>query len=342
VLADTPRDEQSGLRTLERLLVELLALEREIVELGYVRRSDSLERAREAVQRLEEVGTPQAILSRGAEQLGGGSQFDRVLISEVGGGLLAPHAIWSGADQAGAARALAELEGSPIRLEYPLIEDEVAARQQVEVVRVGASGSRAAARLAAVLGWDAYVVAPLAVHGKTMGMVHADATASGRELDSLDGEIVGSFAEGLSGVFERAVLRESLQLHRRELQAAVQWMSGRLGQLAAEAADWTPTSATSASPALTDALTPRELEVLRLLARGRTNLAIANALVVREGTVKYHVKNILRKLAATSRADAVSRYVRATGVSGSGTTGADADGSGGAGGPGAAVGPGTR
>ena len=49
--------------------------------------------------------------------------------------------------------------------------------------------------------------------------------------------------------------------------------------------------------------------MLRLLARGQTNQAIANALVVREGTVKYHVKNILRKLGATSRADAVSRYV---------------------------------
>ena len=65
---------------------------------------------------------------------------------------------------------------------------------------------------------------------------------------------------------------------------------------------------------LTDALTPRELEVLRLLARGLTNQAIANELVVREGTVKYHVKNILRKLGATSRADAVSRYAPGRGA----------------------------
>jgi DNA-binding NarL/FixJ family response regulator len=53
--------------------------------------------------------------------------------------------------------------------------------------------------------------------------------------------------------------------------------------------------------------------VLRLLARGNTNLAIARALVVREGTVKYHVKNILRKLGATSRADAVAKFVRGAG-----------------------------
>jgi DNA-binding CsgD family transcriptional regulator len=314
-LAHTPRDEQPDVRTLERVLVELLALEREIVELGYVRRSDSLERAREAVQRLGEVGSPLGILSRAAQELGAGSQFDRVLISEVEGGSLRPRAIWSGQDQTAAAQALAHLQGSPIALEYPLIEDEIAARQQVEIVDVGSSGSRAAPRLVAVLGWRSYAVAPLAVHGKTIGMVHAEASARARGLDAVDAEVVGNFAEGLSGVFERAVLRETLQLHRRELQSAVQWMSGRLGQLAAEAADWTP--AAGVDHATTDPLTTREREVLRLLARGQTNLAIANALVVREGTVKYHVKNILRKLGATSRADAVSRYVRATGTGGS-------------------------
>jgi DNA-binding NarL/FixJ family response regulator len=93
-------------------------------------------------------------------------------------------------------------------------------------------------------------------------------------------------------------------------------MSGRLGQLAADATDWGPTTTGPPDSGLVDALTPRELEVLRLLARGHTNLAIANAVVVREGTVKYHVKNILRKLGATSRADAVSRYVRAGGSDG--------------------------
>jgi DNA-binding NarL/FixJ family response regulator len=34
--------------------------------------------------------------------------------------------------------------------------------------------------------------------------------------------------------------------------------------------------------------------------------------MIREGTVKYHVKNILRKLGATSGADAVSRFVRSS------------------------------
>ena len=69
----------------QRVLVELLALEREIVEAGYVRRSDALERVADAVRRLGETGSPQGILDRAAEELGTSSAFDRVMVGEVRG-----------------------------------------------------------------------------------------------------------------------------------------------------------------------------------------------------------------------------------------------------------------
>jgi DNA-binding NarL/FixJ family response regulator len=160
------------------------------------------------------------------------------------------------------------------------------------------------------------VVAAVVVQGITVGLLHADALDSGRPLDSLDLEVASLYAEGLAGVFERAVLREMLQLHHRELRSAVEWMSARLGQLTiGDTGDVTALGGPGGDPSLVDALTPREVEVLRLLARGQTNFEIARTLVVREGTIKYHVKNILRKLGATSRADAVARYARAGGAS---------------------------
>jgi DNA-binding NarL/FixJ family response regulator len=53
-------------------------------------------------------------------------------------------------------------------------------------------------------------------------------------------------------------------------------------------------------------LTRRELEVLRLVAEGRTNKAIADALVLSERTVDRHVSNILAKLRVSSRAAATA------------------------------------
>ena len=63
------------------------------------------------------------------------------------------------------------------------------------------------------------------------------------------------------------------------------------------------------SPGAKD-LTPRELEVLRLLADGLPNKTIAHRLEISEHTVKFHVNSVMTKLGAQSRTDAVMRATR--------------------------------
>jgi LuxR family maltose regulon positive regulatory protein len=64
---------------------------------------------------------------------------------------------------------------------------------------------------------------------------------------------------------------------------------------------------TAAWPGLIEPLTAREVEVLEMLAAGRSNQAIADQFVVTLDTVKKHVSHILGKLGAASRTEAVAR-----------------------------------
>jgi DNA-binding NarL/FixJ family response regulator len=73
-----------------------------------------------------------------------------------------------------------------------------------------------------------------------------------------------------------------------------------------------PLSASKTQPSdrLAEELTPREREVLQLLAQGQSNKEIARQLGISEHTVKFHVNSILGKLNVQSRTEAVVRATR--------------------------------
>jgi DNA-binding NarL/FixJ family response regulator len=68
-----------------------------------------------------------------------------------------------------------------------------------------------------------------------------------------------------------------------------------------------PTSAAASAPGLPDELTPREIEVLKLIAAGLSNSEIADRLVLSNATIKTHINRIFYKTGARDRAQAV-RY----------------------------------
>jgi DNA-binding NarL/FixJ family response regulator len=159
---------------------------------------------------------------------------------------------------------------------------------------------------------------------RVIGFLHGDCAFSHRTLSAADAEALGTFALAFCLVYERSVLRTRLRVQRQEMRQVAAWADARTGELEDRLVSLQEggTPATGASPAsvsaqdgngaLRDLLTRRELEVLELMVRGETNVAIARDLVLATGTVKFHVKNILRKLHASNRAEATSRYLRLT------------------------------
>ena len=97
-----------------------------------------------------------------------------------------------------------------------------------------------------------------------------------------------------------------------QLAAALEAVVHELVVLNAESASPLRPAASRAVPAdeLAEPLTPREREVLRLLASGLGNKEIAAKLKISEHTAKFHVASILGKLGAASRAEAVSIGMR--------------------------------
>jgi DNA-binding NarL/FixJ family response regulator len=169
-------------------------------------------------------------------------------------------------------------------------------------------------------------VAPIAVRSTVVAVLHAD--VAGDPLDARDAGILWTFATGLAQAYESASLRRTLRHERRQMRRLLGWIDARSSELADATVELVPRERADALPqpeeldgvelradrdrngsAVLDAvLTRREIEILRLLADGLTNRAIAAELVISGGTVKFHVNSILRKLHVANRAEAVARY----------------------------------
>jgi LuxR family transcriptional regulator, regulator of acetate metabolism len=324
-VVDELRDGHPGRTALWSTLIELHQVQRELVEQRLVQRLEALERVRDGLGRLRELGPVSEILRHAPAELSQSCGLDRVLLSQIKGSQLLPSHAWFRDDAEGAERAVDALREAPLALEYPVIETELMRRRRATIVSNPHSNPRVRTPPLPVAEGLSYVAAPIVLDGDAIGFFHG--AHVDRHVESLERDAVWAFADGFAQVFERAVLRRRVREQRRQLRQLVTWtdaMAAELSEGAIELEVETEPAGAAVRPEaiplaepdasrLGDLLTRRELDVLRLMARGESNKAIANELVVSEGTVKFHVKNILRKLRAANRVEAASRYVQLTG-----------------------------
>ena len=113
-----------------------------------------------------------------------------------------------------------------------------------------------------------------------------------------DASVLGALRAGARGYLTKDAGAE-------EIRAAVEAVARGEAALDPSVQHHVVAAAVAAEPELPDELTPREAEVLALIAEGRTNAEIAESLVVSAATVKSHVNHIFAKTGVRDRAQAV-------------------------------------
>ncbi|ADB52774.1 helix-turn-helix transcriptional regulator [Conexibacter woesei] len=295
-----------------------------IAALADARRA-SLQRIRTTIARLRIMTLPAAMLTAAPRELGAAAEFARVVLSTVQDGELRAEAVWVRDGDAVAQELLSALRANPPRLGRSVVETEVVRRRRATVVTDAATDGSVHGPTSETMRWRAYSAAPVVVRDQTIAVLQAD-RGPRQELAEHDGELLWEFATGLAQAWEIASLRRTLHHEREQMRRFLAWVDARSGALSDAAIEFVPRALgeqgsslrqprlppmpSAAEDPFGGLLTRRELEVLRLVAEGRTNDEIATALVISVGTVKFHVSSILRKLRVGNRAQAVARYLR--------------------------------
>ncbi|MEI2778280.1 MAG: helix-turn-helix transcriptional regulator [Tetrasphaera sp.] len=253
--------------------------------------------------------------------------FDRVLVSRVENGVWRPWRSLGRGPRDAAERHFAEwLAQAPrLSLDPHTHEGDLVEGREALIVFPGHDERRMALPflLARPQRAGSYVAASLSPANGVVGMIHAD--YADKDVTPLDRDVLAEFARGFDLLYERAVLLDRLREQKEQVSAVLASVDSVFDELAgAEMALGSSRRSTrvtsgrgprereqqAARRELSRILSAREIEVLSLMATGASNDRIAAGLHITTDTVKSHVKNILRKLGADNRAQAIAHYLR--------------------------------
>ena len=288
-----------------------LALQAELLSRVRELRSSGFARVIEVVDAVSRGTASADLLAAAPAALCEACGFERALISRVEGPGWVPRVLHS---TTGDGEGLAELlTGLLIPFKPGLVETQAVRRRAAALVTDAERDGRTYRPLVEQGGVSSYVVAPVVVGDRVVGLVHADRPVAGT-VGEADRDQVQLFADRFGRAYERAVLVEGVARQRESLRLALAQSDRPLTALAARDATvvrFVPGSTHTYVEARRDGgLTRREREVLSCLAAGATNAQIAAELVLSESTVAWHVKRILAKLGAANRAEAAYVHLR--------------------------------
>jgi DNA-binding CsgD family transcriptional regulator len=274
-----------------------------------------------ALRRLRDLDSSAEMSRHAPAELREACGFTRVMISSARGSRWMPDTLRSTdhADPDATEFARFAQDDNEIPLARLMPETEMM-RHRVPVI-VPEIGSHAYQPLMAVTKSTSYVAAPIVTTRRVIGFLHADRFGQSNNVTQGDLDSIALFAAEFGVHFEHAALGDRVRQQRATWTATLQaTIDGLDSQPTPLRPPILPTAGPARSAPLVEKqtvtrnhgrpLTERERQVVNLLASGATNRIIARELVLSVDTVKTHVKNIMKKLHATSRADAVAKYLQ--------------------------------
>jgi DNA-binding CsgD family transcriptional regulator len=273
---------------------------------------DPLRRLRGSLASLQRAGSLAELLDVApiaAAALG----VDRVLLSRIDDALWVPERMYVHGDVRWAEEILdagrsdcrrldpSVLETRIVRTGLPLRVDDPTAEPLCHAGLVRASRTRS------------YVAVPIIMAQEVVGFLHADCHFQQRAPSADELEALAVLGLALGTCLDRRASHDRLEAAGRALgPPAAGFPTSVDAEPGTVPGSWSPPPVTGRRPVheLSGRVTRREAEVLALMCAGASNDQIARRLVITVGTVKSHVKAILRKLGAANRAEAVSSWLR--------------------------------
>jgi DNA-binding CsgD family transcriptional regulator len=309
-------------RPLTELALRAVDLEDELRRYVAEHRAQLHAEVQHGLTRLRRIGTSAGLIDRVCEEVVTSCGFSRAMLTRVENDTWLPWMAYFRDDRRSEREFVEWMNKERFPLEAMGRELD---RQRPVLVRDALAEPRTFKPIIAVAGTPSYVAAPVSPAGRTVGFLYADRLGSGRPVDEIDRDILWAFAEGFGRIYERIVLLERIRAQRNSVREAFDVAETIMTSLAnAEielvrreedrlpSTDERALESPLAPAAIDDLLTSREKEVLAMMVRGGSNASIAERLVIREGTVKSHVKHILRKIGAVNRSEAISWYMGVT------------------------------
>lgn len=292
-------------RTARRFYLLALDLQQLVLEVHQEELLSStrrLEACGDGLARLRNMPTSSGMLDSACEEAVTRCDYGRVVLSRVDRGEWLPS---SGHFVESDASWFTEWVGQGIQLRGDTPEARLLTERRPAAV-YDTEGTQVHRQIIVESGQSSsYVIAPLMAAGTVVGFLHADHFPEGRQVDEADRDVLWAFAQGLNRIHERMVLMERVEGQRNQVESLMRTVVDHMDSSSGSDLLGVGTRMTAGPDTLAD-LTTREIEVLQLIVEGASNRGIGSRLVITEDTVKSHVKQILRKLGVTNRAQAIA------------------------------------